>query len=113
MKKYTWYILFILLLLLGFSTSIVKFISLEAEIALFQKAGFTNELIFAFGLLQFVSTILTTIPTTRRYGAVFLALTFLLATFVVFAAGMVGFGIFSVSFILLALFFAKYPKPLK
>lgn len=110
MKKYFWYILLVVLLLLGYATSIVKFVSLDAEIMLFKKVGFTEQQIFLFGLVQFIATILTTITMTRTSGAVILALTFLIATLVVFAAGMTGFGLFSISFILLALFFAKYPK---
>ena len=110
MKKFGWYFLLIVLLLLGYSTSIVKFISLDAEVKLFQNAGFTKELIFAFGLLQFIATTLTAIPKTRRYGAIILAITFMIATVVVFISQMIGFGVFSISFILLALIFARIPK---
>lgn len=110
MKKFLWYFLFAVLLLLGFSTSIVKFISLEAEVVLFQKAGFSRELIFIFGFLQFIATLGVAFFKTRKYGAILLASTFFIATLVVFYAGMYSFAIFSISFILLALFFARYPN---
>ncbi len=89
----------ILLVLLGFSTGLVKVFRMEAEMLIFRKAGFPDNLTIAFGLAQIVATALVLFPPAARYGAVALGLTFAIATGVLFVNKMIPFGVFSLLFI--------------
>jgi len=77
------------------------------EMELFRNAGFTDTLTIIFGLIQLVGGILLIPGKTRRYGAIIMLITFIIATVVVFLKGMIGFGLFSILFIALAAYQLK------
>ncbi len=89
----------ILLLVLGFSTGLVKVFRMEAEMILFRKAGFPDGLTILFGLAQIVATAMVLYRPAARYGAVTLGVTFAIATGVLFVNRMIPFGFFSLLFI--------------
>lgn len=94
----------ILLILLGASTGLVKIFKMEAEMKIFRNAGFNDLAIIAFGVIQVLATILILIPQTLKWGSILLAITFVIATGVLFKNEMIPFGIFSILFIAMAIF---------
>lgn len=95
-------ILLILLILLSVSTGVTKLIQMPEEMELFRHAGFSDTLTIFFGVIQVIGGLLLIPGQTRRYGALVMAITFVIATIVVFLKGMVAFGLFSILFIALA-----------
>lgn len=106
---YIYWINKILLTLLGTSTGLVKIFGMEKEMELFRNAGFSNAATVAFGIVQVAATVLTWFPVTLRAGAFTLALTFVVATGVLFKNGMTTFGLVSILFIVMAIFAAFPP----
>jgi hypothetical protein len=94
----------VLLILLGASTGLVKIFKMEAEMKIFRNAGFNDLAIIAFGIVQLLATILILFPQSLKIGGVLLAVTFLIATGVLFKNEMIPFGIFSILFIAMAIF---------
>lgn len=93
----------VLLILLSLATGVVKVLRMPAEMELFAKAGFGEQGVTALGLLQIMGGLMLLFQRSRRIGAAFMAATFAFATAVVFMAGMVPFGFFSLLFIGMAL----------
>lgn len=96
--------------LLSLATGITKLVRMPAEMELFGGAGFPDAATIAFGVVQVVGGLLLIVPATRRVGAVVMAVTFAVASGVVFANGMIVFGLVSLSFIAAAVVFA-FPAP--
>ncbi len=105
--KYVKLILLGILILLSIATGLTKLIQMPEEMELFRNAGFTDISILIFGAIQVVGGILLIPKKTRRYGAIIMAITFVIATIVVFMKGMIGFGVFSILFIALAAYQVK------
>lgn len=102
MKKYLPTILLVILILLSIATGVTKLIQMPEEMELFRNAGFSDMMTMLFGLIQVAGGILLIPTKTRKYGAIIMLLSFVIATIVVFIKGMIGFGIFSILFIALA-----------
>lgn len=97
-------ILLVILILLSISTGLVKIFGMEDEMKLFRGAGFSDALTLVFGIIQTLGGLMLILPNTRRAGAITMAVTFAIATVVVFINGMVVFGLFSLLFIALAVY---------
>lgn len=97
-------ILLVLLILLSISTGLVKIFEMEDEMKLFRGAGINDTLTLLFGVIQTIGGILLIPTKTRRLGAIIMAITFALATIVVFVNEMIAFGFFSILFIVLAVY---------
>lgn len=93
----------VLLILLSLATGLVKVLRMPAEMDLFAKAGFGEQGVTALGLLQMMGALMLLFQRSRRTGAIAMAGTFVFASAVVFLAGMIPFGIFSLLFIGMAL----------
>ncbi len=104
-----------LLTLLSVMTGVVKLVQMHEEMVIFRQAGFPDGLTMAFGLVQLVGGLLLLPGATRRAGASIMAVTFVIATGVLFVNGMVPFGVFSLLFIASAVVAAMYdveaPRP--
>lgn len=101
----------VLLTALSIMTGLVKLAQMEEEMALFRTIGFSDAATMAFGALQLVGGVLLLPPRTTRTGAWLMAPTFLFATGVLLANGMIPFGIVSVLFIAMAVFHAlRWPR---
>lgn len=92
----------LLLVLLSFSTAAVKFARMPEEMALFANASFGEPATVAFGGAQFVGALLLLHNKTVRVGAAWMAVTFVLATGVVFLNQMWVFGVSSLIFVAMA-----------
>lgn len=73
---------------------------------LFRTIGFSDAMTVVFGVVQLIGAVLLVAPKTTRIGAVWMAVTFLFATGVLLANGMVLFGVASLLFPLSAAFHA-------
>lgn len=102
MKKIIDLMLLGALILLSIATAITKLIQMPAEIELFENAGFSLPMTIGFGIIQLIGGILLIPSSLRRYGAMIMFITFVIATAVVFYKGMIGFGCSSILFIALA-----------
>lgn len=109
MPRYLRWALLAVLILLSLCTGITKLIRLPAEMELFARAGFSDGMTVLFGVVQVLGGLLLLATKTRRAGALIMAVTFVIASGVVFASGMTAFGIVSLSFIALAAYFAARP----
>ncbi|MFK7989770.1 MAG: DoxX family protein [Sandaracinaceae bacterium] len=99
------------LTLLSFSTAGVKLAGMEEEMVIFRAIGFSDAMTVAFGVLQLVGAVLLVVPRTTGVGAIWMAVTFLFATGVLLANGMVPFGLASLLFPLSAAFHAwRWPR---
>lgn len=96
----------ILLTLLGVSTGLVKVFGMQKEMELFRNAGFSNALTIAFGIVQVAATLLIWFPGLLKFGAAALAVSFVVATAVLFKNQMLPFGFISLLFIAMAIFVA-------
>lgn len=92
----------ILTTLLSISTGVFKLLQQEADIQLFEKIGFSPTATTILGLIQLIGGLLLIPQKTRKWGAYIMLPTFVLASVAVFANGMIGFGIISVLFIVMA-----------
>lgn len=102
-----------LLILLGVATGAVKLAQMPDEMRIFLAAGFGTTLILTFGVVQILGALLAIPNQTQRIGAGILAASFVIATGVLFANGMVPFGVFSLLFIAMAAWVALKPRPWK
>ncbi len=96
----------ILLTGLSIMTGVVKLAQMEEEMVLFRTIGFSDAATSCFGVLQLVGGILLLPKRTTRTGAWVMTPTFLFATGVLFANGMIPFGIVFVLFVAMAVFHA-------
>ena len=102
----------VLLTVLGVATGAVKLAHMAEEMKIFQAAGFPDGLTVPFGVVQIVGALLLISNRTIKVGASILAVTFVVATGVLFVNGMVPFGVFSLLFIAMAaLAWSKAPAP--
>lgn len=97
----------VLLTGLSIMTGAVKLAQMEEEMAIFRTIGFPDGVTMAFGLVQLIGGLLLLPSKTTRLGAWVMAPTFVFATGVLFANGMITFGVVSVLFIAMAMFHAK------
>lgn len=93
----------ILTMTLSIATGVFKLLQQEADIALFEKIGFNEVGTTVLGAIQLIGGILLILPKTRTWGAYIMIPTFVVASIAVFANGMIGFGVVSLLFIVMAL----------
>lgn len=86
------------------ATGIFKILQQKADIELFSKIGVGVTGTTILGILQLIGGILLIFPKHRKWGAVLMIITFLLATLAVFANQMYIFGFVSILFVAMALF---------
>ena len=96
----------VLLTGLSIMTGAVKLAQMEEEMVIFRTIGFPDALTIVFGLIQLVGGLLLLPRKTTRLGAWVMVPTFIFATGVLLANGMVTFGVVSVAFIAMAAFHA-------
>lgn len=93
----------VLLILLSISTGAVKLAQMEAEMTIFRQAAFPDWLTILFGVLQLVGGLCLLATLTRTVASLIMAGSFAVATGVLFVNGMIPFGLFSLLFIVMAL----------
>ena len=97
----------VLLTLLSISTGLVKLLRMSEEMAIFRAAGFSDALTVTLGGIQLAGGLLLLSSRTTRVGAWVMALTFAIATGVLFRNGMTTFGVVSFAFIAMAVLHAR------
>lgn len=85
-----------LLAILSVVSGITKILQMPQELEFFGAAGFSNTQVVIFGAAQLLGGVLLYIPKTRIVGAAVMAVTFVMSTALIFMAGNIGFGLFSV-----------------
>lgn len=100
----------VLLIVLGLGTSVVKFLAMPEEMALFSGIGFSNAQTMLFGAVQFVGTLLLFTLRSRPVGAALLLMTFIVGTIALFNANQMPFAPLSLVFIAMAALAWRSPK---
>jgi len=75
----TFKIILVVLIFLAISSGITKIMLMPQDARFFGAYGFSNAMLITFGATQFISGILMIIPKTRLYGAIIVAITFLIS----------------------------------
>ena len=96
-------IIWLLTIVLSLATGMFKILQQEADILLFEKISMTATMTTVLGVIQFIGGIMLIPKRSRIIGAYIMTATFVLASIAVFANGMIGFGVVSLIFILMAL----------
>ena len=89
------YVAIVVLSVLGFAAGIAKVVRAPQEVAFFEGAGLSTDLLLAFGIVQVVSAVLVGLARTRWPALAILNLTFAFSAILIFQTGNVGFGVFS------------------
>ena len=98
----------VLLILLSVFSGISKIMQVPQEIDFFQgEMGFSVNTIILFGVAQLIAGTLLVFNNTRTTGAIILAATLCVSTIIIFVAGKIGFGLFSIVPIVMAGFVIK------
>jgi len=93
----------VLLVILGLFSGMSKIMQVPQELEFFQgEMGFSTNAIILFGLAQLAAGVLLVFKKTRTTGADILAVTLCISTVIVFMAGKIGFGLFSIVPIVMA-----------
>ena len=79
-------VLIAILVFLAVSSGITKILLMPQEIDFFGAYGFSNPLLIAYGISQVVGGILLIFPKTRIYGAIVVAITFIISLIVLVIA---------------------------
>ena len=85
----------VLLVLLSLSSGMAKVLLMPQEVKFFGGAGFGETATVMFGLAQVIGGVLLSFKKVRVFGAVIVAITFVVATVLVFMDGKIAFGLFS------------------
>lgn len=93
--------------LLSISAGLAKVMLMPQEVQFFENAGLGESTLLIFGLAQIIAGILLIIKNMRKWGAIFVAVMFILSTVMILSNGMIGFGIFSILPIVLTGFIIK------
>ncbi|MCG8575397.1 MAG: DoxX family protein [Flavobacteriales bacterium] len=94
----------ILIVLLSTASGMFKILQQEADIELFAKIGINTAGTTLLGIIQFGAGLCLLIPKIRKWAAIILIPTYILAAIAVFANELWVFGFVSLFFIIMTLF---------
>ena len=80
-------IILVLMVLMSFSTGMGKVRRLEEELQFFEGIGMSVNLLILLGVMQVIGAVLTFMMKTRKYGAIVMALGFLISAGLIFIVG--------------------------
>jgi hypothetical protein len=104
----------VVLVLLATSSGVSKIMLIPQEVAFFGLYGFTDPILITYGTTSFIGGIMLIIRKTRLFGAVIVAITFLISAVVLILAGNVPFTIFTfVSLLMLAVLIKQNMKKIE
>jgi len=75
------------LVFLAISSGVTKIMLMQQDVEFFGKYGFTNSILVTYGVIQLIGGILLISPKTRIFGAILVAITFLISLVVLVMAG--------------------------
>lgn len=96
-----------LMVLLAFASGVTKIMLMPQEIEFYRPAGFSDTLLMLFGALQVLSGVALVFRQSRGYGALLLALTFLISAVLLIQAGNWPLTMVTLVCVLLLAFLAK------
>ena len=96
-----------ILVLLAFSSGIVKIMLIEVEVQFYGSHGFTNSVLIAFGAIQLAGGLLLIAPKTRSVGGLIIAISFLISAVLLLISGNVPLAFISLVFVALACLITK------
>lgn len=108
--KIFYYTVLVILVFLAISSGFTKIILMEQDVEFFGKYGFTNSILIAYGIAQLLGGILLLLPKTRFYGAILVAITFLVSFIVLLLSGNIPMAIVTLVFVLLLGFIIKQSR---
>lgn len=100
--KFLKIMIIVIVALLSLAAGLAKLFQAPQEVAFFELLGLNTTVLVVAGLLQVLSAVLLIPPKSRNWGAALAAISFLVSTFMIFLNGQLGFGIFSLVPVLLA-----------
>lgn len=80
-------IILVILILLAVSSGITKVMLMRQDVDFFGKYGFSDPILFAYGLVQLTGGVLLVFNKTRFFGAAIVAVTFLISLVVLLMDG--------------------------
>lgn len=96
--KIFFYIALVVLVFLAVSSGTTKVLLMPQDVEFFGQYGFSDPILIAYGLVQCVGGVLLAIPETRIFGAVIVAITFLISAVVLVISGDVSIALLTVFF---------------
>ena len=89
-------IILVVLILLAVSSGITMMLLMQQEVDLFGKYGFSNPVLFVYGVVQLIGGLLMVFTRARFVGASIVAITFLISLVVILIEGNILAGIATV-----------------
>ena len=102
------YITLVILIFLAVTSGITKMLLMPQDVEFFGEYGFSNPILIAYGLVQFVGGIILAIPGLRVIGAIVVTFTFLISAIVLFLSGNIPMTIVTLVFTGLLGFIAQF-----
>ena len=99
-------ILVIIIALLSLSAGAAKLMKVPQEVIFFESLGINLNMMWALGFFQVLAGVLIFVSKFRKIGAIFAALTFIISAIMILMTGQLGFGLFSLLPVILALYIA-------
>ena len=99
-------VLAVIIGLLSIAAGAAKIALVPAEVEFLQQFGFTDLLVICFGAVQVIGGLLIFVPASRLYGAIVVALGFLLSVALILSTGNFAFAAASLVPVALAVFIA-------
>lgn len=96
--------------LLSLAAGVTKIFTAPQEISFFESLGIDLNIMIAFGFVQFAAGVLILLPKLRKIGAIVAAISFGISAIMIFRTGQIGFALFSILPIALALYILKTSK---
>lgn len=93
MKKYAFFVTLAVLVFLSTSSGIFKLMLMPQDVEFFSRYGFSKTGLQLYGAAQLLGGLLLVSPQLRFYGAVLVAITFLVSLFILVLDGNVVFSI--------------------
>lgn len=99
--KVIFYVVLVVLIFLAVSSGITKIMLMPRDAEFFGQYGFTNPILIGYGISQLLGGILLAIPKSRVFGAIIVAITFLISVVILILADNIAVAVITLIFILL------------
>jgi hypothetical protein len=106
--KIIFYIALAVLVLLAISSGLTKILLMPQDVEFFGRYGFSNPMLIAYGLVQFIGGALLAVPKSRVIGALLVAVTFLISAVVLLLSGNIPIALLTLVFTALLGFIVKF-----
>lgn len=111
--KIIFYVVLAVLVFLAISSGVTKILLMPQDVEFFGQYGFSDAILVAYGLVQFIGGVALVFPKTRVIGAIAVAVTFLIAAVVLALSGNVLVTVVTLIFIVLLGLIVKFNAKLR